>query len=768
MEPPLTRGGNLAAVRQDIARAILGSRTEIDAALGSIELRDAQRASAARVLQLLREHGGALLADPVGLGKTYAALAVAKHFSRVIVVAPAGLRAMWCAACAAAGLESAFISHEAMSRGRVVITPAPETATLVVVDEAHRFRNPATRRYARATELCQRAATLLISATPVQNALKDLAAPLALFLGAEALSLAPHELAKYVIRRADSAVDSLLPRLRGPTRVPVALDGSVLRRIHALPPPVPARDEGTASDLLTQLLVRRWTSSQAAFLQSLRRLLARVGGLRDAALAGRRLTRDDLALWDIKEDSVQLAFPALIGTDAAAHDVPAAEIVRTADAYMTAVRALAGDVAAGTDADIARVSALLELRCRHAGERIIAFSQYARTTEAFFRLASRTGGVASLTAAGARIASGRVHRDAILEQFTPASTRRCGDRPDHVDLLIATDMLSEGLNLQEASVVVHLDLPWNPARLDQRVGRVRRMGSRHSTVSVYALDPTGARTALQQVERRLRGKLRLARGTIGVLAAVLPAEDSEPTPEARGGTAELLGAVDQILAEWMQPVASACSDGARRVSNQPTSPPGTVPAAAVRSNVPGWICAYATPRGHALIACLDGRVSDAAEHLRHALAIASGCEADADPFIVEQCISEARRLVAARRAASVVDLRAALTSRARRDLLERVAQSVAAAPRYRRSVVASLATQARAAATMRLSAGAEQVLHGIVAAPLAPEPWLRSVADFVAASGRPATAADAAHLSDGIFAMIVFDCSASEPTRASG
>ena len=300
------------------------------------------------------------------------------------------------------------------------------------------------------------------------------------------------------------------------------------------------------------------------------------------------------------------------------------------------------------------------------------------------------------------------------------------------------------------------------------MGRVRRMGSRHSTVSVYALDPTGARAALQHVERRLRGKLRLARGTIGVLADVLPADDSEPTAQTRAGTAELLGALDQMLAEWIRPVAITCHGDVPRVAMQPTSPPETVPVAAVRSNIPGWICAYATPRGHALLACLEGRVSDTAGHLRHALAIASGGEADADPVSMEQCIAEALRFVAARRAASVVDLRAALTSRARRDLLERVAQAVAAAPRYRRSIVASLATQARAAATMRLSAGAEQVLHRIVAAPLAPEPWLRSVAGFVAASGRPAIAADAARLSDGVVAMIVFDCPGSEPTRASG
>ena len=58
-----------------------------------------------------------------------------------------------------------------------------------------------------------------------------------------------------------------------------------------------------------------------------------------------------------------------------------------------------------------------------------------------------------------------------------------------VDVLVATDLVSEGLNLQRAAVVVHYDLPWNPVRLEQRNGRAHRIGQRRSVVEAYYFVP---------------------------------------------------------------------------------------------------------------------------------------------------------------------------------------------------------------------------------------------------------------------------------------
>src|SRR6185503_2384043 len=176
------------------------------------------------------------------------------------------------------------------------------------------------------------------------------------------------------------------------------------------------------------------------------------------------------------------------------------------------------------------------------------------------------------------IASGRITRAECIEQFTPDGNQRPrGAAP--IELLLATDLLSEGLNLQRASVVVHLDLPWNPARLDQRIGRVRRLGSHHARVAVYFVDPVGVSDAAREVERRLRAKLRVARDTIGVADGIL-ATDSRAGDAAMPAIAETLGDTQHLLEGWRMP---------RALADEPQGDSDVIFFAAVRASAPGWL-----------------------------------------------------------------------------------------------------------------------------------------------------------------------------------
>jgi hypothetical protein len=74
-------------------------------------------------------------------------------------------------------------------------------------------------------------------------------------------------------------------------------------------------------------------------------------------------------------------------------------------------------------------------------------------------------------------------------------------------VLVATDMVSEGLNLQDADAVVHFDLPWNPVRLQQRVGRVARMGSDRHRVDVWWFMPPPLLEDHLNLRRRIQQKL---------------------------------------------------------------------------------------------------------------------------------------------------------------------------------------------------------------------------------------------------------------------
>lgn len=702
----------VALARHIIATTMLRDRASIPELLGGVILRPQQRAAAARVASLIHANGGALLAEPVGLGKTYTALAVAALLGESItLVIPASLRDMWRASLEQCGLSGTIVTHEALSRGR-----APGVVTgLVIVDEAHRLRSATAQRYALLADCCRRARVLLITATPVQNRAADLATQLALFLGRRAWQMSDGELAEHVVR--DAAIDAPgRPELDGPHRVTLATSDDCLEEILSLPPPVPASDESTAAALLTYGLVHQWTSSRAALVAALGRRRARGLALLAALESGRLPTCAELSAWTHHDDSLQLAFPELV---LAAHeaDVNIAALKATVDRHLSGIETLLRHMRSSHDPDIERADTIRRLRRAHPGERILAFSQYAETVNALRSRLSHDAGVAALTAKGARVAGGRVTRADVLTQFTPRRDGRPEVKPaERIDLLLTTDLLSEGLNLQEASVIVHLDLPWNPARLDQRVGRALRLGSRHAVVTVYAIAPPAPAERLLRLETRLRAKLGVAQHAIGVAGRILPSIVAAPH---RRGIAEHHSAVDTRLRRWID----ASGDG---------SCVSGVPVAAVCCDLWGFLAAVDDVDGVRLVA----DIGDGIETARSSTDVERALDAcDSPGTIVNETralavVAKLNRWLSAQRGAFSVDLRAATAARGRRATLARVAQSLARVPRHQRSLIAPLADAARAVATAPLGEGAERILETLARAPLPDEAWLRSIAAF--------------------------------------
>ncbi|HEX2780365.1 MAG TPA: hypothetical protein VHM30_12755, partial [Gemmatimonadaceae bacterium] len=135
-------------VRAWFARRMLGDG-EAPERLHDVVLWPHQREAVVRIGDALEEFGGALLADDVGLGKTFVALAVAARYADPLVVAPAALRSVWTDAAHRAAMAIRFCSIEWLSRGGVL----PARPGILVVDEAHHARNPATKRYAALARL---------------------------------------------------------------------------------------------------------------------------------------------------------------------------------------------------------------------------------------------------------------------------------------------------------------------------------------------------------------------------------------------------------------------------------------------------------------------------------------------------------------------------------------------------------------------------------------------------------------------------------------
>ena len=105
--------------------------------------------------------------------------------------------------------------------------------------------------------------------------------------------------------------------------------------------------------------------------------------------------------------------------------------------------------------------------------------------------------------------SGAAGFHAILDAFAPAARTGRAPRDGDVDLLIATDCISEGQNLQDCAAVLNYDIHWNPVRLIQRFGRIDRIGSRHARVAMLNYWPTEDMEKYLNLENRVLARMAL-------------------------------------------------------------------------------------------------------------------------------------------------------------------------------------------------------------------------------------------------------------------
>ena len=116
-----------------------------------------------------------------------------------------------------------------------------------------------------------------------------------------------------------------------------------------------------------------------------------------------------------------------------------------------------------------------------------------------------------------------VSRRKAMYGFAPETTEApSSEAEDLFDILVTTDVLSEGVNLQQARNVINYDLPWNPMRLVQRHGRIDRIGSPHKDVYIRCFFPDKKLDALLDLETRIRRKLAQAAASVGVEQEIIP------------------------------------------------------------------------------------------------------------------------------------------------------------------------------------------------------------------------------------------------------
>lgn len=480
-----------------------------------------QELSAQVVTHALRHLPGFLLASPVGAGKTRIALRVADLLDLTpAVICPAALRPMWEQALDGRG---EVYSYDALLRR----TP-PERA-LWICDEAHEIRNPETLRHQAVAALPASTRLLLLSATPVQNATTDLAALLHLFVSdAVALEIAGRPLLallqdsdptrlhllleRVALRLSQEQVEGLLVAPTLPVRrrhhETLLLDRPDEADLLLVEKAATAAALNTSErPLLQETLLRRMLSSHEALATSLARLERFLRRAAEASAAGGSINRRTFARTFAEEREggpAQLYFPFWYQrTDQTLP--PPADLLERAD-ELAALRQQA------LQSDYGARSAVAALRDTLAQARLtVAFTDHLDTAQAAERAFRATAKTALWTGTGLR--SRHLPVDAPADAL--ASLRRSVERGEGPWCLLATPVGAQGHNLQFAEQLFHLDLPWNPARVEQREGRLDRPGGQ-ADIRITTLLPPPA------VEARLRLLARLARKETTAAATALP------------------------------------------------------------------------------------------------------------------------------------------------------------------------------------------------------------------------------------------------------
>jgi superfamily II DNA or RNA helicase len=460
-------------------------------------------------IELLHSRGAALLADEPGMGKSFVAAEVMRRCDRdVELVIPAALRTQWVETLSRFGVTATLLTHDGVGSADREL---PSERRLVVVDEAHAFRNPRTRRYGALARRLIGARVLLVTATPICNTVADLEALFRLMARDDLLAGAGVPSIDAAFERRDArAIEVIVASLvirRDRSVLPAGLQFGTLRRqvVRHPVPPAPEIDQlrfpliGEYA-ILRRFLRRRLESSEAALIESIRRQLRFYERALSAMTAGRTLPKREYRdVFGHEQDAG--SFQEILFWDLFAPEGdcdPAA--VRKEMTLLDAL--LASLLTSSCEKRELAVSLVKE-----AAEPLLIFTGCAATARDLYEALSpiRLAGL---------VTSRERSRASVLSAFTSG----------RLDVVITTDLSAEGLNLQRAGIVVHYDIPWNPVKLDQRNGRAHRIGQLRDEVQAIYFLPESRETGIAATvarKNRLRRRM-LDRQPVSCTAAVLP------------------------------------------------------------------------------------------------------------------------------------------------------------------------------------------------------------------------------------------------------
>ena len=604
-----------------------------------VVLADFQRDGYLAAKEILENYGGVLIADSVGLGKTYLAMRLLDDYAYrerlpTLIICLAALKdTLWEPLLRQYGIRADIESMERVSRGDFTIERYM-SHKVIVVDESHNFRNPETNRWSNLFKLLEgdsEKKLILLTATPINNNVFDLYHQLRLITRDQEdyfLSVGISNLRKYfekaefnketlyevleaiAVRRSRQFIRKNYPNaeidgqpIKFPERklhtvhysleksygqalydkvaeaienlnlAPYCLDMyrkeivKVRKAKHLLQL---ALFEGNwdekESSLKEKLIELGWDVDAAQKLSwelgrqvslahimrvlYLKRLEASVHALRislgrqrdfqkgflevlkeHGKLLDSKSYRKWMRIEDIDEQAEDTAdltsiLDLLPTLNMEEYDLE--EIERAVQKDIETLDSILEELAKITPEQDDKLNTLKRLLSSELrGRKVVVFSYFKDTARYLYRQLKED--IEFIQQAGISLERMSVidsdvtpeeRRDRIY-RFAPKANKVPIHPGQEIQLLICTDVLSEGQNLQDANIVVNYDLHWNPIRMVQRIGRLDRIGSPHDTVHVYNFFPEDALERLLRLMERLYSKLDAINRSVGLDASVL-------------------------------------------------------------------------------------------------------------------------------------------------------------------------------------------------------------------------------------------------------
>src|SRR5437773_3794546 len=446
-------------------------------------------------LRVLREmRGRAILADEVGLGKTIEAGLLLKEYTirglvrRALILTPASLTGQW-----REEMESKFELPFAVLRSvgdwerRPLLVASIDTAKrdphrvwaqrtswdLVIVDEAHRLKNRLSVNWRFVAGLSKKY-MLLLTATPVQNDMEELF-NLVSVLKPGALRTYEGFIDRYVGSR-DRRVPANVPELRDRLRDVMVRNRRGIaftlppRRVHSLPVRLSPAERRLYDNVTDFVRDAYWSASGRMSWAARLTLVVLQREIGSSTFAAAETLR-------------RLAQSPLFGPRER----------EQLEGLERGARAIEQNV---------KATRLVEFR-RSSDEKALVFTQYLRTLQHLQRVLEGEGHRAAVYHGGLSPAA----KDGAVRSFE-------GDR----QVFLSTEAGGEGRNLQFARTVVNYDLPWNPLRIEQRIGRVHRLGQERE---VHVVNLWAQETVEAYLMELLDRKIHMFELVVGELDLIL-------------------------------------------------------------------------------------------------------------------------------------------------------------------------------------------------------------------------------------------------------